>query len=208
MSAPVRYHDPVCLDALRDRFFFLDDFHGDQLQDTWNESGDAGGSADPVAGEEGGVVRITTNAANTDYWAIDWDDHRTLHVDKNLIFEVRAKIDDVADSYFYFYLTKGSTDWIVLRTNGDPNWKFFSRDDTVTTEEDTGIAADTGWHTFRIECSSTELRVYIDDVLGATINTNIPADADDFLQPRIQAYSKEAVAHSIDVDYIAISQDR
>ncbi len=207
----VRTHDAFCLDSARRRFFFKDDFLGDQLQDLWTGSGDAGGSGVVVDAQTGGIIRLTTDGDTNDDWSIDWNTIRTLHVSQNVVIEMRMKLSSVANvrcrvPRIFFDGTNNIL--FQLDTGVDGNWHARTLDG-ATTDTDTGIVADTDYHVFRIDTFDTpSVNFYIDDVLVATHTTNIPDDAGDFLEPQLFLATLEDVAKSLDIDYIVVSQDR
>ena len=57
----VKIHESYCLDSQQTSLCWFDDFLGDQIQDEWTSTGDAGGTATVVDAQTGGVVRITTD---------------------------------------------------------------------------------------------------------------------------------------------------
>ena len=58
---------------------------------------------------------------------------------------------------------------------GDTNFQFITSDGTTANVTNTGIAADTNWHTLEIiEQAGTNVRCYLDGVLAATSSTNMP----------------------------------
>lgn len=64
-------------------------------------------------------------------------------------------------------------------------WEAVCRFGATETAVDTGITADTSWHTFAfvVNATGTSVGFYIDDVLVATITTNIPVGTDLRLVP-------------------------
>lgn len=79
---------------------------------------------------------------------------------------------------FGFYDTS-STDaiWFVYTPGTDGNWHCVT-DDGSTTDTDTGVTVDTGYHTFEIVVTGggTSVAFYIDDTLEATHTTNITSN--------------------------------
>lgn len=201
-----RFHDAFSLDSARRRFLFKDDFLGDQLQDLWDVTVDAGGSGVVVDAETGGIVRLTTDGDTNDDAQIDWDDIRSLHIDQKICMEVSVKLNSVTAILAQLVLQRDAGNRVLFSTTGG-NWTATTTNG-ADTDTDTGIAADTDEHVFRIETSNTEVLFYIDDVLVATNVTNIPDDAADFLQPRFFIRTTEDVAKSMDLDYVVVSQER
>jgi len=89
----------------------------------------------------------------------------------------------VSDDYDYYI---GPSDGWVFGTpfNGvyfryyrstSLNWLATAMASGSSTSTDTGIPVTTGWHKVQISGDSTSLDFYIDEVLGATVTTNIPS---------------------------------
>jgi hypothetical protein len=213
MSAPARVHEARGLDSLQTQFFFRDDFIGKQLQDIWDEDGSAGGSSAVVDGETGGVVRLTTDGDDNDFWYIHWGNILSLSLANHIAVEIKAKAGDPDNAYYYLYLIEGATgnNWITLRTDGTANWKLVSRKAGSTSSTlDTGIAVTTDYVILRIELhthGSDHAHFYIDNVETANSphSTDIPAS---YLEPRLQVYNYEAQVNTFDIDYITVKQDR
>ena len=211
----VKVHEAFCLDSFMDRLLYFDDFHGDQIQDEWREGGNAGGSAVVVDAQTGGIVRITTDNDNNDKRFIDWNDIRSLHVSKRVSMEVRAKINQATYVSVGFVLQFDMGNRVFFFVNevagGATNWQIFCMDGGAQTSLDSGVALDTDYHIFRIECFPTgQGHFFIDGVETANspITTNIPDDAGDYLQPWLQMQTRENLAKSMDIDYVYIRQER
>ena len=94
-----------------------------------------------------------------------------------------------------------------IYTSGS-NWFIYTRSGGAITQADSGIAADTSYHVFRIECFPTgEVHFYIDGVETANspLATNIPTD---YLQPFMFITTAEDVIKSVDIDYVVVRQER
>ena len=209
----VKVHEAYCLDSQQTQLQFYDDFLGDSIRDLWRSTGDAGGSAVVVDAQDGGIVRITTDGDDGDIYSIDWGDYRSLHVDKNVTIEVRAKMNDTTDVYYYIGLAFDSNTSVIFYLANAGNWQNWTRNGGAITTSDTGVAVDTDYHIFRIECFPTgEVHYYIDDVecANSPITTNIPSDAADYLQPHFYELTNadSDPATSMDVDYCYIRQLR
>lgn len=208
----VRVHESMCFDSAQDKFWWMDHFLGDQLQDEWRGVGT--GSAVVVDAQTGGIVRITTGATTNDAYYIDWQDYRSLHVDQKASIEVRLKLTQTSAQTMILGLHFDGINRIIFLhdTTLGGNWYIFTRN-VAFTREDSGVAADTDYHIFRIECHAhggNHAHFYIDGVETANspITTNVPDDATDYLQPWLYIQTVENVAKSMDVDYVAVRQDR
>jgi len=206
-------HMAFCLDSARRRLLWGDHFLGDQVQDEWRSTGDAGGSAVVVDGETGGICRITTDGDTNDAYRIDWNDIRSLHMDQRVCLECRVKAG-TTDSLIYLALWKDGNERIMFwKSNVDTNWQIFTQNGGATTDEDSGVAVDTSYHIFRIMChthGSNHIHFYIDgtETSNSPVSSNLPDDAGDELEPYLWIRTAENATKSMDIDYVVVSQDR
>ena len=208
----VKVHEAFSLDSFMDRLLWFDDFLGDQLKDEWRAAG--GGSATVVDAQTGGIVRLTTAATSGQTYLIDWNVIRSLLVSKKVTMELRVKVltNTFLDIFLYLYFDANNRlgFFVSELAGGATNWNLNCRDGGVSSSVDSGIAVDTDYHIFRIECFPTdEVHFYIDGVecANSPITTNIPDDAADFLEPYLYIRAREDVAKSMDVDYVVIRQE-
>lgn len=208
-------HEAFCFDSFQDRLLFFDDFEGDQVKDEWRSTGSVGGSAAVIDQQTGGIVRITTDTDQNDSWYIDWNNIRSLLVSKRARLEVRLKLNSTSNVIVAIQLRFDGNNTIDLAYNAiaNPNWTFSGVDGGASSYLDSGVAADTSYHIFRIEChihGGNHFHVYIDgsEVNNSPSSANIPDDATDYLQPFIYIKTQENAAKSIDVDYTYVREDR
>ncbi len=210
----VKGHEAVSIDFAQDRLLFGEDFLGTQLRDLWSNGGTGGVAV--VDAQTGGIVRVTTGALTNNSHHLQWGENpneiRSLHVDKKVTIEVRAKLNQTTQIAVEYRLRFDWNNYIFFNYNslGGANWFIRCRDGGAGAGLDSGIAADTSYHIFRIECfPPDEVHFYIDGVETANspITTNIPDDAGDFLQPALNIQTLTNLAKSMDIDYIAIRQE-
>ncbi len=208
----VKFHEAFSLDSARRRFHFSDHFLGDSLRDLWTSSG---ASVVVINAQDGGIVRLTTGAVATNTAYINWSNIRSLHVNKKVTIEVRAKLNQVTQCVVYpislYFDSNNQVYFRVANVGAAANYFIHCTNGGVQTSLDSGVLADTSYHVFRIEAFPTgEVHFYIDGVecANSPITTNIPSDAGDYLQPFMYVYTSENVAKSMDVDYVWIRQDR
>ena len=203
----VKAHEAYCLDSAQDRLLFYDDFLGDSIRDLWTVAGT--GSAAVVDAQDGGVVRLTTGAVSGNSEELDWGAFRTLHVNKKVTFEARVKLNSTTSIEVYYQIYyDGSNRISFYRAAG--NWQITCRNGGAGGDVDSGVAADTDYHIFRIECfPAGEVHFYIDgtECGNSPITTNIPSDAADYLKPRFYFVTTENVAKTLDIDYVVVRQE-
>lgn len=210
----VKSHEAFSLDSFQNQLFFFDDFLGSQLKDEWHEVGT--GSAAVVDLQMGGIVRLTSGATTNDVYNISWSFTRSLHVDKRVSVEVRMKANQATYITINLQLRFDGDDRIYFQANeavgGATTWVISCVDGGATTGRDSGVALDTDYHIFRMEAhlhGGSHVHFYIDDVEtdNSPIDTNVPDDGGDYLQPYIIISTREDVAKSMDVDYVGVRQD-
>ncbi len=214
----VKVHEPVCEDSAQDLYFWFDPFLGDQLKDEWDTTLVGGATAAVVDAQTGGVIRLRTPTnATGDQAEIDWNNFRSLHVDQKVTFEARCKLSDKLYHFIIFGLQFNASNRITFEnneTNGsDNNWRIQCLNGGTSTTNDAGVAPDTIYHIFRIEChthGSNHVHFYIDGVETANspITTNIPDDAADFLQPWFYCLTRDVNQEDLDIDYVVVRQER
>lgn len=211
----VSVHEAFSLDSAQDRYWWMDHFLGDQVKDEWRLAVVGGGTGVVVDQQTGGIVRLSapTNAT-ADEAGIDWNDIRSLLVSKKVSMEARVKISSIINTRFFLSLRFDANNRIYFRYNtgaGDATWRIVTTDGGAITNNDSGITPDTDYHIYRIECFPTgEVHFYVDGVEcgNSPITTNIPDDATDYFQPRFNCRTAEVALKQLDIDYVAIRQDR
>ena len=207
----VKAHEAYCLDSAQDRLLFYDDFLGDSLRDLWAVSGT--GSAAVVDAQDGGIVRVTSGATSGNQYLLNWGTIRTLHVNKKVTLEVRAKYSSGSELDTAIRLRYDANNHVSFFYDraAPGHWVIVCRNDTLTSAPDSGVLIDTDYHIYRIECFPTgEVHFYIDgtECANSPITTNIPSDAGDYLEVYFEIETSEDVAKSMDIDYVVIRQDR
>lgn len=202
-----KLEDDFLLLYLKGKQVFYDDFLGSVLGDAWTVSGDAGG----VVGIEDGTdsqIHIATSGNINEAYRINWNDKRGISV-ANLprfftrIFEAPTNVKyliglyENVDNYMAFRADTGVSN----------NWKAVCRTLGAETEVDTGIALSATKKNLEIKTVNVgEILFYIDEVLKATINTNIPTGR--WLQSLFEIEALVADTKLLDIDVNVISLNR
>ena len=206
-------HEAFSLDSFQDSLLFWEDFEGDSVKDLWTIANNATGTIAVVDAQDGGVARLN-EPASADFSILNWNNIRSLHINKKLTFETRIKISaDTSDRYLELYLYFDGDNYVLWRvpSSGTSNLLRCENDNTPTNANGSTIS-DTDYHIYRIECSSTAVHFYLDGVEepNSPITANIPSDAGDYLQPRIYGLNiNPGTGGGIyyDIDYIVIRQE-
>jgi len=207
----VKVHEAFCLDSLQDRLFWKDHFFGDKLQDEWSEGGT--GSAAVVDLQAGGIVRLITGATINNEYHIQWGENpneiRSLLVTKQVTIEFLVLLASVDNVEAHLSLYYDGTHFVRFRfdSGASNNWLIETDDGTGPTSADSGEAADTGYHVFRIECFPTgEVNYYIDGdpVANSPITADIPTE---HLMPRIYVETLTNAIKTLDLNYVGLRQE-
>lgn len=196
---------------VRGKSFWHDDFYGDSLDAKWRSTGNAGGSATPQSDIDGGVLRITTNASDTDAWYLDFNGLTTIRANQNPVFEVRAKLNQTTNQVVQFGLYRDATHHLLLGfdTSIDTEWYGIKYGQGASSRKQADLAFDTDWHIFRIAIDNDAPMglCIIDDetTQKAEFTANLPVV---YLQPYLYVMTRENVAKSVDIDYVVFVQDR
>ena len=210
----VNYHESYGFDSLQKTSWWYDDFEGDSIKDYWRLDGIGSGTV--VDGITGAAVRLLTGATTNNYHSFDWNSIRSLLASKNIALEWRLKLETIEDIKINITgLENTGADNLYVNydpASGDTVWNINHNCTTGggAIDVSTGVAPDTEWHNFRIQChthGAIHAHFYIDDdpTDNSPVTTGIPAL---YFDPNFNIATKEDVAHYMDIDYIAWRQDR
>jgi len=187
------------------RDFFFDNFLGSVLSEQWTEAGDPGGFASSRA--------VTTHDDNNDAYRIDFDGNRKVIIDETTRFFARIKPTSSLNVYYfiglylyYVSLPDPIEGFIGFRldTSIDNNWRAVCKYGAAETVIDTGIAVSNTTKNFRFEVvADDEVNFYIENVLVATITTNIPWQ--ERSEPRIEVKTLTAAHKTLAIGKLIIS---
>lgn len=204
-------HEAFCLDSQGIYLWGVDDFLGYSLNPKWSVGGT--GSAAFITDETGGVLRLTTGATNGNNYLVDWNDIRSLHVNKQASFETRIKLNqstNIMMEQVGIIFDGSNAIYFRYDTNTDNFLRIFCLNGGASTTGVTTSTIDTDYHIYKIECfPAGEVHFYVDNVecTNSPLTTNIPNDAADYLQPILRLRTREDVAKSMDIDYCQWRQD-
>lgn len=165
-------------------------------------------------GAEGGVLLITTDAADNDGANIQAKGEAFKPVTNPLYFGCRFKISEATQSDFLFGLCITDTDLLGGMTDGI----YFRKADASTTMSfvleknstetatayGTAIAADT-WYTLEFFFDGTNVDWYVDGVVQTRpATTNLPSD--EFLTPSVHVLTGTTSSVTAEVDWIRAIQ--
>lgn len=168
---------------------------------TMNASGDIN--------RPGITTKSTTAAANTvSYILLNGSQFQILPSAPYFITWIARLNNNDGDTIFRIGMTNSGT-VSPLSSNGaylekaaaDTNWFLVTMVGAVAVRTDSGVAADTNWHTFKIVHNvlpSESYEYWLDNVLVGTRTTNIPTLG---MQPFSYIVNTTANAKTFDIDY-------
>lgn len=187
-------------------YYFYDDFVGSNYDNRWWTARGTGGS---ITTQTYGIVRVRANAnLNYEFYQNDLCD---FSVAKLAVQTARWRISAASlmsgEVGFEAASPDSGSNWICFIYDSDTgsNWYVQSASGGSVTTTNTGVAADTSYHEFKISCTSTELTFFLDGTLVATVTTNIPTN---LLQPYVFVVSKTGTTRDVFLDYIEAYGER
>jgi len=204
-----------------------DDFTGVAVDATndWVKSIVNSSTFAPVAGEHGGIARITTGAADDDDMEVSTS--LCFKASAGIGMETRIATGDIANTAMNIGFTDAVTEaadllaftfaTTVLTNTADDAALFFTDKDATTnllrfaaSKATTASAITTGtlpvdgaFHVYRVEIdSSGNIAAYYDGALFASVSAGITIT--DPLCAYIGLINREAFANTLDVDYIRV----
>jgi hypothetical protein len=184
---------------------FFDDFFSDLYDNrVWTVIGTGGVISQNV---NGGVFRVRANAGST--YEMNIGDMGVYSVSKNFIVEWRAAMIPSAGGSVECGLEGAgdqSNNWLAWRYAPGINANFLCETGASSgnTTTDSGVVGDGNYHLFKVVGSPGFLQFFLDDVMRATLVTNISASQ---LQPYIWNVGAAAVS-DIRADYCMVTGDR
>lgn len=198
---------------------YKNDFHV-YTAANWTATVVGTGTAAPVAGRNG-ILRLLNSAADNDNVNLQLTASGVSAVSfaplsgKAIFYETKISISDATQSDFAVGLVIADTDVITSIADGI----IFKKDDgdallDFQTTKSSASSSDTGIHTvvanvdivlgFKVTGSS-QVEYYVNGIKKGTFTTNIPT-ANTTITFAIQ--NGEAVAKSMDIDYVIAAQER
>jgi hypothetical protein len=172
----------------------------------WTNSKSAGGNNGLAAIEyRGGAIRITSHG-DADEWCELTTAIKSFYAADNPIMRSGQKLEQLSDVSVYIGFRDDYSNKIEFKANTATGyWDCRCSSGGSTTTESSVLALDTDWHHFRIEAGSASVAFYIDDVLEATITTDIPSTIMDVIS---QSYTTGGTSDRSHLcDYIEVSGD-
>lgn len=192
----------------------------------WLQTVDNSGTVVVTDAAPGGVITLNPGTGAADFISLQLNGEAfALAAGKQLVFEIRFKLDDADDAKWYVGLAStdvtgtvagpildGTNDSIGFRNTEGNTYNIFMlcEDDTTETSTDTtkDLANDT-YVILRFEAFGTDrVEFFVDGERVGVVKTNLP-DSGAALTPTIEISSTTGTtATTMMVDYIFVQQDR
>lgn len=189
-------------------FIFFDHFVGwdEDYSLLWVSAGDSGDGY-ALAGL-GGVLTISTGTTSGYEAKVYGLNSTESNVSKDPTLRVKVKLVQTSNCKVSLGFYEDSNNYIIFYydTSVDGNWHTQTCASGTQTDNDTGVAANTSYHTFEIIVSSsgTSIDFNIDDTLETTHTTNIPSTN---TKRFMGIETSESASKSMDVDWFFLVQD-
>jgi hypothetical protein len=153
------------------QLFFWEDFTGNTIDSTlWS----SGGSAGSVFIQEGSILRIRADA-NDDYYQLE--QIAITSVAGFVTCNYRCRLSSLQNIKAQMgFIGETWTEWAVILYDDSTDTNFWCQSvfNSISSTVDSGIAADTAFHEFKIETFPGGIKYYIDGIYVTTISTNNP----------------------------------
>lgn len=187
-------------------YSFYDDFGGSSYDSAMWAARGTGGS---LALQTDGSLRVRATANNS--YELYQNDLPDFSVAKLATIYARYRVSSTASMAgevgFEAASPNNTSNWITLHYDSvlGANWQAQCASGGSTTTVDTGVAANTSYHEFRIECKTGSVVFFLDGTLVATITTNIPSL---LLQPYAFVVSKTGATKDLFFDWLECTGER
>lgn len=187
--------------------YFKDDFSGLSVAGrAWEIYNSGGGSYSYPSDNIGGTVLLTANANNY-IWFRQSEATGGLTLARKPFLLWRGKLGSLTSIRGGWGAVNATTDeieWFYDASLG-ANWRIKTRAANVDSITDTGIAADTNFHEFRIDADSTVVVFSLDGVPVGRITANLPTV---ILGPCVRVTSQTGSTRTVTSDVIKTYFDR
>ena len=185
---------------------FIEWFSGKQLPSYWTTAHSGTATTEMSDSVDGGLL-ISTGATNGSRGFIGFNQKWQFSPTGSVIVAV-MKHGSVTGGESYTGLQDGTNSgsgkgaWSYV----NDAWKgaffnLYTVGASGATWTDSGVTSDTNWHTHKIELTSSQVSLKIDDVLSSTSDTNLPAVA---LQPSVGINTTSSANRTLNIRYMEV----
>lgn len=179
----------------------VETFSGSVLNERWTFQNLAGTNSGAMKDEVDGGYEITSDTSTDDRAQIYFNDKRqydetnciAIFVAKRVTASTRLTVGMVEQS-------PHTNDFAVIENDtSNTNQSLTTADASTNSETEGSVPIDTSWHSYKVECSSANIKSYIDGVLDVTKTTNRPTNR---LQPSVMVQTRTTSAATVQVRYL------
>ena len=185
--------------------WFVELFQGDALDtDRWQTTDIAGTGTFAMVDAINGGFSIITSASSNDRSRINFNDKRQYDHQNSVIIGSTKNIQSTSIKTLFGFAGDITHTADFAFVEGDPdessgNFGLLTKDATTSSKTGSTTAVDTDWHIHKIQCSSTDIQLTIDDLLEVTKTTNRPSAK---LQPTYQAQTTTTATREGRINYM------
>jgi hypothetical protein len=182
----------------------VETFSGDALNtDRWNISNSNAGYTIAMDDAVDGGMKLINNASHTHAAVLDFDNKHQFSATASEFIYVGKTATSSGGTLVGLakdYRQDNAYDSAVIQHDaGYSNViQTLSSDGTSQTVTSTGYTADSNYHVYKLECTSTALIPTIDGVIRTSKTTNRPVDP---LMPVVKAYSYSGNTTQLNINY-------
>ena len=198
--------EPTAAFDRKNNALFWDDFVGGSISNVWVTTISNNGTVGIIDGI-GGQCRLTTGTTSSGYSQLETS-KKIVQISVNPSIEYRIKLSAITNITTRVGLYVDDNNLIDFYYDADgtgSTWYGRSITGGTATTTDTTVSADTNWHLFEIKGTSSNVKFYIDDVLKATITTNLYTS---LVKMYIKHTTKNTTNTNILCDYINLTCGR
>ena len=183
---------------------FVEWFSGNALDSIWNISNSNAGYTITMDDAVDGGMKLINNAVHTNSAILDFDGIRQYNQTSNEVISVFKSVPTsggIMVGLGKSHINDASYDSATMQIDAGyagSAVQTLSSDGTSQTVTATGFSADSNYHVYKLECTSTALIPTIDGVIRTSKTTNRPAVP---LMPVVKAYSYSGNTTQLNITY-------
>ena len=186
---------------------FVEWFSGNALDSIWNISNSNAGYTITMDDAVDGGMKLINNAVHTNSAILDFDGIRQYNQTSNEVISVFKSVPTsggIMVGLGTSHINDSPYDSATMQIDAGyagSAVQTLSSDGTSQTVTATGFSADSNYHVYKLECTSTALIPTIDGVIRTSKTTNRPAAT---LMPVVKAYSYSGNTTQLNITYYEV----
>jgi len=185
---------------------FVEWFSGDALDSIWTQTTIGAGTFAMVDAVDEGFS-LLTSGSTSDELIIDFATKNQYSETASVIIAVRKVVTITGNNVSYVGLIDTNANGFVAgqdfvtaeKHSGVTNFSLQTGDGTSISRTSSSIVGDTNFHSFKIECGSSNIKLTLDGVLEVTKTSNRPTTN---MQPAFEQLANDAAAYESRIRYL------